>query len=221
MKKRFNGILSIILVVLILIILGIVGYLLYEHYQKSAIQQETSEVLEQFDSLIIELNENNGGTENNENGDSNQENNVSTGMGGIKTNSLYLRGYKVVGKIEMPSVNLQYPILDVLTDAKALDHSVAIQYGVGLNKIGNTIIMGHNYRSGAFFGSNKKMKIGDSIYITDLDGNRIEYKIYNKYITAQEDFSYANRNTQGKKEITLVTCDSNNKNRLIIYAREI
>jgi LPXTG-site transpeptidase (sortase) family protein len=91
---------------------------------------------------------------------------------------------------------------------------------LGLNKVGNTVIIGHNYRNGTFFGSNKKMNEGDKVYITDLSGNRVEYTIYSKYITPQADYSYAQRDTAGKREITLVTCHSNNKYRLILCARE-
>ena len=79
----------------------------------------------------------------------------------------------------------------------------------GLNQVGNTVIIGHNYRNGAFFGS-----------ITDNSGTRVEYTIYKKYLTPQEDYSYATRNTNGKREITLVTCHTDNKYRLVIFARE-
>lgn len=90
----------------------------------------------------------------------------------------------------------------------------------GLNEVGNTVIIGHNYRNGTFFGSNKKLSEGDKVYITDLSGKKIEYTIYKKYLTPQEDFSYAQRNTNGAREVTLVTCHSNNKYRLILLAKE-
>ena len=51
----------------------------------------------------------------------------------------------------------------------------------GLNKIGNTVIIGHNYRNGAFFGSNKRLNEGDKVYITDNAGLRVEYTIYKIY----------------------------------------
>lgn len=90
----------------------------------------------------------------------------------------------------------------------------------GLNQVGNTVIIGHNYRNGAFFGSNKRLAEGDKVYITDNSGTRVEYTIYKKYLTPQEDYSYATRNTNGKREITLVTCHTDNKYRLVIFARE-
>ena len=215
---RYNKVLTVILIILLMAIIGIAGYLGYGFYQKYKNDKETSKVLDEFDKIVVEL-----GNENNTqpSGDNNGTQNGSGGVGGIATNSLYYREYKVIGKLEMPSVNLQYPILDMLTDARAIDYSIAMQYGAGINKPGNTVIIGHNTYNGTFFGKNKRMKIGDIIYVTDLDGNRIAYEIYNKYITPGSDYTYANRNTNGGREVTLVTCDNNNKNRLIICAREM
>ena len=42
---------------------------------------------------------------------------------------LTYRGYGVLGKIELPKVGLQYPVLETLTNAKSIDVSVAVQYG--------------------------------------------------------------------------------------------
>ena len=117
-----------------------------------------------------------------------------------------MANYTVEGKIEMPVVGLNYPVLNTMTDAHAIDVAVAVQWGVGLNKVGNTVIIGHNYRSGLFFGSNKKLVNGDKIYITELSGKKVEYTIYRKYETSDSDFSYATRNTDGKREIFKNIC---------------
>ena len=91
----------------------------------------------------------------------------------------------------------------------------------GLNKVGNTVIIGHNYRNGAFFGSNKWLDEGDKVYITDDSGDRVEYTIYKKYLTEEKDYSYATRDTNGKREITLSTCtDASNDQRIIVLAAE-
>lgn len=220
-KSGYDIFLNIFLIILIIGILGTAGYLVYKYYEKLKINDDANNFLNEFNNTINQTDENalyNTAAENNV---VQEQNAVSGGIRGISTDKLYYKGYKVAGKIEMPSVNLQYPVLDQLTDANAIEVSVAIQYGVGLNNIGNTVIIGHNYRSGLFFGSNKKMQIGDSIYITDTaTGTRREYKIYNKYTTEEADTSYYNRDTSGKREVTLVTCQTDNKYRLVIFARE-
>lgn len=135
----------------------------------------------------------------------------------INTNNTQLNNYAVVGKIEIPKTNINYPIYGAISTS-TLEAGVAIAYGPGINQVGNTTIYGHNFRNGKFFSNNKKLTKGDIIYITDLDGNRVTYRIYNMYITTPTDASYMIRDTGGRTEISLQTCTDNNVNRLIIWA---
>ena len=58
----------------------------------------------------------------------------------------------------------------------------------------------------------------DSIYISDLNKNRIEYIIYDKYITNENNLTCTNKSKD--IEITLVTCNkNNNRKRIIIKAK--
>ena len=66
------------------------------------------------------------------------------------------------------------------------------------------------------------MQIGDSVFITDwATGVRREYKIYDKFTTEESDTSFYQRDTAGTREVSLVTCQSNNSYRLVILAREV
>ena len=82
------------------------------------------------------------------------------------------------------------------------------------------MIIGHNYRSGAFFGKNKQLEKGDIIYITDQTGNRVSYEIYDRFQTTPSDAQYMERDTEGAREISLSTCTDNSKARLILLAKE-
>lgn len=128
-----------------------------------------------------------------------------------------LRNYTIVGKIEIPKTNINYPIYQEITKA-TLEAGVAIAYGPGLNQVGNTVIYGHNFRNGKFFSNNKKLVSGNKIYISDLEGNRVEYRIYSVYYTTPTDANYMVRDTEGKREISLQTCSDDNSRRLIIWA---
>lgn len=218
----YNKVLSGILIVLVVAILGVLGYLGYGYYKKYKLNSEANEYLEEFDTLVVELSQEEQPTEN-ENQEPVQEQNPNQNtqkrMGGIATDKLVYKGFKVVGKLEMPTINIQYPILDVITHAQAIEVSVGILYGPGVNQVGNTVIIGHNYNNGLFFGKNKYLKVGDKIYITDTNGNKKEYTIFNKYYTPESDTSYITRQTDGKIEVTLVTCDTTGKNRLVVCAR--
>lgn len=61
------------------------------------------------------------------------------------------------------------------------------------------------------------LDIHDSIFIYDIYGNKLEYKIYKKYIANQNDISYLDNSNS--IEVTLITCsNSNNSKKLIIKA---
>ena len=70
-----------------------------------------------------------------------------------------------------------------------------------------------------FFSNNKKLEIGDKIYITDLTGQTLAYTIYNKYETTPEDATYMSRDIGDNIEISLTTCTDDNSKRLIIWAK--
>ena len=216
-KSGFDVFLTIFLIILTVGVVAISGYLIYKYYEKYKINKDANEIINQFDEEIAKRNE-----IEEQPVEEPEEEPEETGTRGILGDSINYGGYTVDGKLEMPSVNLQYPVLSQMTDANAIEVSVAIQYGVGLNNVGNTVIIGHNYRNGLFFGSNKNMQVGDSVFITDwATGIRREYQIYDKYTTEESDTSYYQRDTGGAREVSLVTCQANNSYRLVILAREV
>lgn len=137
---------------------------------------------------------------------------------GSSTKKITYKGFGVLGTMEIPATNFKYPILEKVTK-KSIETAVAFLYGSGVNQPGNTVIIGHNYRNGLFFSNNKKLNIGDKIYVTDNNGNKLTYTIYNKFEATPEDTSFYQRDTAGKPEITLSTCTDDSSARLIILAR--
>jgi len=87
-------------------------------------------------------------------------------------------------------------------------------------KAGNLCIASHNYDDDKFFGNLFKLNIGDIITLSDMTGTVVSYIIYDKYETIASDTSCTNQETDGKREITLVTCDNINGNRLVLKAKE-
>lgn len=128
------------------------------------------------------------------------------------------KGFGVLGTMEIPATNFKYPVLEKVTK-KSIETAVAFLYGTGLNQPGNSVIIGHNYRNGLFFSNNKNLNIGDKIYITDNEGTKLTYTIYNKFETTPEDTSFYQRDTGGKAEVTLSTCTDDSSARLIIFAK--
>ena len=134
--------------------------------------------------------------------------------------------YATIATINIPKIGVQYPILDGETDSveeteKLLKMSPVKFWGPEPNEVGNFCIVGHNYRDTRFFSKVPTLENGDLIEITDLSGKTINYKVYNKYEVVPEDTSCTSQLTDGKKEITLITCTNDNKHRVIVKARAI
>lgn len=232
--SKYSNVLSAVLVLAIIgivIILGVVGYSIY---RKRYIDNGAEQAVRKFQDSLIDQNTTNNNVSQNVVGgeitgigegseDQNQTgNSTSGGNSGSTTGSKKRTKYKdfyVIGTIKIPSISLNYPILEKVTK-KSLETSVAFLYGPGLNKVGNNVIIGHNYRNGTMFSNVKKLKNGDAIYITDTDGKQVKYKVYNSYRTSGDDATYMTRNTNGKREISLSTCTDDSKARLIVWAKE-
>ena len=127
------------------------------------------------------------------------------------------QGLSTIGKIEIPKTGVNMPILSKVT-VKGMEIAPCLLYSTGtMNISGNHLIVGHNYNN--IFSKNKNLQIGDKIYITTLDGNRLQYTIYNKFFTSPEDMSYMKRDTNNQPEITLSTCTEDDNTRLILSAK--
>ena len=220
-KNNYNKVLTIILSIIVIAILIVVGFWGYDFFQKHYIDEEANKILEEFDQSIGDNNmnqeEQQSGTYPDDGSSYNSTGRKSSNSSNVS--SIKYKGFDIAGKIEIPATKVKYPVLTVATES-SMKVSVGIIYGAGLNQVGNTIIMGHNYRNGTFFSNNDKLKNGDEIYITDSTGKRIRYEIYNKYYTSSTDFEYATRDTAGKREITLESCTNDSKQRIIIWAKE-
>lgn len=131
-----------------------------------------------------------------------------------------IKGYKVIGKLEIPKINLDTYILSE-TSTKTLKVSVTKLYGPEVNKIGNLCIAGHNYKNMKMFGGIKKLEIDDEIQLTDTFDRKITYKVYKTYKTSPKDVSCLNQDTGGEREITLITCTAGAIQRVIVKAVEV
>lgn len=217
-ESKYSKVLTAILIIVIVAIVGLLGFLGYDYYQNYIITKDTSDFVDNFQGEVADGGSNDEDTEN-----SNQENTnpfdqiKDAETSGSSSKQMY-KGFGVLGTMEIPATNFKYPVLEKVTK-KSIETAVAFLYGTELNEAGNSVIIGHNYRNGLFFSNNKKLNIGDKIYITDNNGKKLTYTIYNKFETTPEDTSFYQRDTGGKPEITLSTCTDDSKARLIIFAK--
>ena len=129
------------------------------------------------------------------------------------------KDFFVIGNIRIPSIGIDYPILSKTTD-ELLKIAPCKFYGPFPNKIGNLCIAAHNYDDDRFFGNLRKLNFGDEINIYDSSNSFISYHVYDKYEIIKNDTSCTSQDTNGIREITLITCNNFNGNRLIVKAKE-
>ncbi len=134
--------------------------------------------------------------------------------------------YATVATINIPKISVTYPVIDGPTDSaeeteELLKISPTRFWGPEPNEVGNFCIVGHNYRNSRFFSKVPNLIEGDTIDITDLSGRTITYKVYTKYQVDPTDVSCTSQLTNGRKEITLITCTDDSKYRVVVKAREV
>lgn len=222
-KSKYSNFLTIVLVIAIIAIIVIASILAVNTYKKYKNNKEASKAIGEFQNNISNSIDNEN---KNQTGEGLVEQNIVINQPETNTSSsgtrkvTYYNNYVMIGYIEIPSIKIKYPILEKETVA-SLEQSVAVRYpnNPELNKVGNVVIVGHNYKNGMFFSNLKKVSTGDKINITDANGQKLTYTIYEKYETTPEDVAYITRDVGENTEITLVTCTDDSKARIIVKAK--
>lgn len=217
-EGRYGKALTIGLIILILIVIGTLIFFTVDYIKNSNIKDDQSDAVDRFEGVVNKEEQNNDANTEIVTPNIQTENIVQNGNSETNSENIY-KGFPVVGTIEIPKIDLKYVVLEGVS-GDAIDVSVAVDSGPGLNKVGNTVIAGHNYRNGTFFSNLKNVSKGDKVYITDSTGTKVAYTVYNISTIAPEDSDYMDIDTNGKREITLKTCTDDTKSRLIVNARE-
>ena len=196
--KIYKAIFYMLLIVAIVVI----GMIIYKYVCESVNEKESQDAVAAFSNIDF--------SENKEESES----------------QLEYKGYKVIGIVKIPKINIEYPILDIVDidpeSAKApMKISIIKYWGENVNDYGNLSIAGHNNKSGTMFGKTKKLEIGDIVELTDLTGQTIQYSIYDIFVTDPNDVSILLPKDENIREVTLITCTNGNKQRLILKAKEI
>ena len=130
--------------------------------------------------------------------------------------------YYTIGQINIPKISCSYPILSSKEDNfnTLLKIAPCKFWGPNPNEIGNFCIVGHNYKNSQFFSKVPSRENGDVIQITDLFGKTIEYEVYDKFVVDPTNTDCTSQKTNGRREITLITCTNDNKQRVVVKATE-
>lgn len=223
-ESKYSKVLTIILVIVIVAIVILLGFLAYDYINKFSLTKQASDFVEDYQGNITTSEEDNtNNSQENVALDSTNEVPITDSSTSGSTGKKKYKGYTVVGTMKIPAINLEYPIFEEIT-TKALETGLIALYpnGDNINQVGNTVIIGHNYRNGMFFSNLKKLSNGAKIYIKDFRGTTLTYEVYNKFEASSTDTSFYTRDTNGVAEITLSTCtDASNDQRTILFAKQI
>ena len=225
---KFNFFISVFLICIL------VSFYIYAEYDRNKSEETSQALLSEFNEnsdilkeksniLIAVLNDTNEDSNANDTSeDASQKainsSNVQTTKEGFK--------YTTIASINIPKINVNYPILEGETGSLEETESIikiapAKFWGSNPNKVGNFCIVGHNYLNSKFFSKVPTLENGDIIEITDENKQTMSYSVYTKYEVVPEDVSCLDQETNGRKEITLITCTDDSQKRVIVKARAI
>lgn len=130
------------------------------------------------------------------------------------------KGYAVEAKLEIPAIQLETYVIKPYS-TQTLNVSVTKFWGANANQVGNFCVAGHNFQNKMMFHNLKKLKIGDAIYVTDQQNQKLAYQIFDIYTVFPKDVSCLSQKTGGKKEITLITCTMDSQKRIVVKGNAI
>ena len=221
--KRKKKIYKVLFVLSILVVLGLLGKYTYDDYIERKNVQKSQEILMNMhtyseedtttvenNTLVVALNEN---VEEVKPEILDRFNVEYTTDKGTK--------YKIDAILNIPSLGIYYPVISE-TSEELLKISLNKFWGGEPNAVGNYCIAGHNYDGkDILFGKLNKIQNGDIVELEDKTGKVLEYKVYNTFIVKPTNVECTSQLTNGRKEMTLITCDDGGKTRLIVKCRAV
>ena len=202
------------------------SYYIYAEYDRNKTEEVSQEILSQTmddttktadkDPIIIVLSEAEANEQAEDEPIQSQSSDKITTVDGIT--------YSVDSFITIPKIGISYPVLSETSD-ELLEISVNRYWPepnkLKPNEVGNYCIVGHNYRNGKMFGRLSELEDGDIVQLEDTTGRTLQYQVYRKYVVEPTDTTCTSQLTNGRKELTLITCTNYGTQRLIVKCREM
>lgn len=176
------------------------------------IEKQSSQINKNIQTSLVE---------NNENQPQEEIQNVIQDTKQIEANMITTyKGYPVIAKLEIPKIDLETYVISEYSE-QALGISVTKFYGGNPNEQGNFCIAGHNYITKNMFHDLKKLAIGDTFALKDIYNNEEFYQIYLVETVEPNETQCLSQKTEGRTEVTLITCTADSSKRIIVKAVKI
>ena len=224
--KRKKKLYKIEFFISVLLICLLSSYYIYAEYDRNKTEEVSQEILSQTmddttktadkDPIIIVWSEAEANEQAEDEPIQSQSSDKITTVDGIT--------YSVDSFITIPKIGISYPVLSETSD-ELLEISVNRYWPepnkLKPNEVGNYCIVGHNYRNGKMFGRLSELEDGDIVQLEDTTGRTLQYQVYRKYVVEPTDTTCTSQLTNGRKELTLITCTNYGTQRLIVKCREM
>ena len=230
-KKKMYKILFVISILLIIALFATYIYAEYDRNKQAGIsgdilsflnkKNDTTTIGASENALVVKITQEVAQEAEEENENINQSSQLKMATATSKYVAPNGKEYDTIGIVKIPKINISYPILAQTTNVELMKVAPYKFWGANPNEVGNFCIVGHNYRNKRFFSKVPTLENGDIIEITDLTGRTLKYMVYSKYEVVPEDVSCTSQKTNGKKEVTLITCTDDSKHRVIVKATEV
>ncbi len=228
-KKKVYKTLFILSILLIISLILIYSYFEYDRNRQANISSDILSFLNKKNdkttvgasenALVVKITQE--VAEQMENMDKQEDSTLNMATATSKYVAVNGKEYESVGIVKIPKLNISYPILAQTTDVDVMKVSPYKFWGANPNEVGNLCIIGHNYRKkGVFFSDVPSLTVGDIVEIQDLSQRTIQYEVYDLHTVDPNDRSDTTQYTNGKKEVTLITCTDDAKQRVIVKCTE-
>lgn len=178
--------------------------------QNSIQEEKIQEILQNEQEKNTDQNLAQNEQEDNINSSSNEEDSMITSY----------KGYPVIAKLEIPQIELETYVISEYSE-QALGVSVTKFYGGDPNTVGNFCIAGHNYITKNMFHNLKKLSVGNQLFLIDLENNKETYTVYSITTVGPNDTQCLSQKTNGRVELTLITCTTDSSKRIIVKAVKV
>lgn len=127
-NSKFNNVLTVLLVIAIIGIVALIGYFGWSVYNKYYLDSSAHEVVESFEQNVGNKKDDEDEGERQQIGDVEGGNSIyNQNSGNGNANKYY--GYNIIGTISIPSIKIEYPILEKAT-TQSIKVAVAYLSGV-------------------------------------------------------------------------------------------
>lgn len=125
----------------------------------------------------------------------------------------------ILGYLAVSEIDIEYAVVEG-ADSKILSHFIGhLPETAELGGKGNCVLAGHRGgKNGVFFLHLNELSTGDSVELTDREGNTYQYVVSEMYVTDAFDNSVKNQGAE--EELTLLTCEEKGTKRLVVKCKK-